>query len=180
MADFYQNGPITTLHGFGTIELQALEELLVQATRRNKIGLVLPVTAGDMRAAPFAEIAEHLCGADYVDTIIITLGVAPSQDDYRETVEKVQKLGPRAQVLWTDGPRVSAMYEQLIEAGLRLSVPGKGRSVWTAFGYLLADTNLKAFALHDCDIVDYDREILAILCLPMVHPSFDFEFCKAY
>lgn len=180
MADFYQNGPITTLHGFGTIELQALEELLVQATRRNKIGLVLPVTAGDMRAAPFAEIAEHLCGADYVDTIIITLGVAPSQDDYRETVEKVQKLGPRAQVLWTDGPRVSAMYEQLIEAGLRLSVPGKGRSVWTAFGYLLADTNLKAFALHDCDIVDYDREILARLCLPMVHPSFDFEFCKAY
>ena len=34
--------------------------------------------------------------------------------------------------------------------------------------------------LHDCDIVDYDRLLLTRLCLPMVHPSLDFDFCKAF
>jgi glucosyl-3-phosphoglycerate synthase len=68
----------------------------------------------------------------------------------------------------------------LIESGIAVSTPGKGRSVWTAFGYLLADPKIDTFVLHDCDIVDYDRLLLARLCLPMVHPALDFEFCKAY
>ena len=72
------------------------------------------------------------------------------------------------------------MYQELIDAGLSLQMPGKGRSVWTAFGYLLADPSLSVFALHDCDIVDYDRMLLARLCLPMVQPTLDFEFCKAF
>ena len=72
------------------------------------------------------------------------------------------------------------MYGELIENGIEVSSPGKGRSVWTAFGYLLDDPRLSTFVLHDCDIVDYDRFLLARLCLPMVHPAIDFEFCKAY
>ncbi len=180
MPDFVQNGLVTTLHGFGTIELSRLEGMLDRATRRNKIGLVLPVTSSDMRAGPFREIIGHLQEASYVDTIIVTLGVAPEAKDYQETASIVRQLGDKAQVLWTDGHRLSAMYDELVEAGLALSVPGKGRSVWTAFGYLLADSSLKAFVLHDCDIVDYNREILARLCLPMSHHSLDFEFCKAY
>ncbi len=180
MADFFQHGAVTTLHGFGTLELERLEDMLVKVTHRNKIGLVLPVTAADMRAQPFREIVPKLKDAAYVDTIVVTLGVAEPVEDYRETVSIVRQLGDRAQVLWTDGPRVKGLYKQLIDAGLNLALPGKGRSAWTAFGYLLADPNLKAFVLHDCDIVDYSREILARLCLPMVHPSLDFEFCKAY
>ena len=180
MADFFQSGSVTTLHGFGTIGLPGLEEMLHKATRRCKIGLVLPVTASDMRAAPFREIAGQLADATYIDTIVVVLGVAKETEDYRETVSIVRQMGDRASVLWTDGPRLTAMFDQLIDSGLNLRVPGKGRSVWAAFGYLLADPDLKAFALHDCDIVDYDREILARLCLPMVHSSLDFEFCKAY
>jgi glucosyl-3-phosphoglycerate synthase len=82
--------------------------------------------------------------------------------------------------MWTDGPRIQGLYQELIDAGLNLSVPGKGRSVWTSFGYLLADPQLKAFVLHDCDIANYEIDMLARLCLPMAEPSFDFEFCKAY
>lgn len=180
MPDFIQNGSVTTLHGFGTIKLSGLEEMVVQATRQNKIGLVLPVTSADMRAKPFREIVGHLHDVPYVDTIIVTLGHAPKAEDYRETVAIVRQLGEKAQVLWTDGHRIQTLYDKLMESGLNLAIPGKGRSVWTAFGYLLADPALKAFALHDCDIVDYDRVILARLCLPMIHPSLDFEFCKAY
>ncbi|MEL7336483.1 MAG: glycosyl transferase, partial [Planctomycetota bacterium] len=178
--DFYQHDLITTIHDLHSARLEHLEEALRTSCKQNRIGLVLPVTAGDMRADPFDQIVEQLQHADYVRTISVTLGVAPDPADYNETLAKVAPLGDRARVLWTDGPRIAGIYNQLIDGGFALDTPGKGRSVWTAFAYLLADPEISTFALHDCDIVDYDRTILARLCLPMVHPSLDFEFCKAY
>lgn len=180
MADFFQHGIITTLHDLGTVQCERLESLLQEETQSNRLGLVLPVTASDMRAAPFSQIIAKLAEVNYVDTIVIVLGLAPQVDDYRQTKAITSALGKKAQVLWTDGARVRQLYDRLIDAGFNLSVAGKGRSAWTAFGYLLADPQLKAFVLHDCDIVDYDRVMLARLCLPMAHRSLDFEFCKAY
>ena len=55
MADFLQFGTITTLHDLGTVQRERLEALLTKATAATKLGLVLPVTASDMRAAPFGE-----------------------------------------------------------------------------------------------------------------------------
>lgn len=180
MPDFHQTGFVTTMHDLGTTDRDCLEQLLAAATENYKIGLVLPVTASDMRAAPFREIVRQLRGANYIDTIAVVLGVAPEWADYAETKAIVDPLGSKCQILWTDGPRYQALFDTLKEAGFRLSVPGKGRSAWTAFGYMLADPELKAIALHDCDIVGYDRKMLARLCLPMAHPSLDYEFCKAY
>ncbi len=76
--------------------------------------------------------------------------------------------------------RGQSFHQELNDAGFNLSAPGKGRAVWTAFGFLLADPRLKAFVLHDCDVVNFKRDMLVRLCLPMVNPAFDFEFCKAY
>lgn len=180
MPDFYQHGLITTIHDLHTAQLEQLEQRLRKDVRMNQIGLVLPVTASDMRADPFGEIIDHLRGADYVDTICVVLGVAPDAADYIEAMHKIAVLGDKAKVLWTSGPRIQNLYQQLIDAGFPLGTDGKGRSVWTAFGYLLADSDLKTFVLHDCDIVEYDRLLLARLCMPMVHPTMDFEFCKAY
>lgn len=180
MPDFYQDDLVTTIHDLQTGTLDRLESMLRDATKDHPIGLVLPVTAGDMRAEPFQEIVEQLVEADYIDTIVVTLGVAPERKDYEETVDKIRPLGDRAKVLWTDGPEIQSIYSELIESGIEVATPGKGRSVWTAFGYLLDDPRLSTFVLHDCDIVDYDRFLLARLCLPMVHPAIDFEFCKAY
>ena len=180
MPDFYQHDYVTTIHDLRTGQIDRLEEILREETRQNRIGLVLPVTAADMRAEPFQRIVQELTGADYVDTIVVTLGVAPERADYDETVAKIAPLGERAKVLWTDGPQVQSLYNELIDSGIAVSTPGKGRSVWTAIGYLLADPKIDTFVLHDCDIVDYDRLLLARLCLPMVHSALDFEFCKAY
>ncbi len=180
MADFFQHGLIATIHDLGTIQRERLERMLERFAVNCQVGLVLPVTAGDMRADPFPRIVEDLVAVRYVQQIVVALGLAPAADDFREAVAKVRVLGDRVRVLWTDGPRVQGLYQQLNDSGLTVSTPGKGRSVWTAFGYLLADPRLEVFALHDCDIVNYDREMLARLCLPIVHPSMDFEFCKAY
>jgi len=36
------------------------------------------------------------------------------------------------------------------------------------------------FGLHDCDIITYDRELLARLMYPVANPQFNYEFCKGY
>jgi hypothetical protein len=45
------------------------------------------------------------------------------------------------------------------------------RSCWLAYGYLQAMGDCDVIALHDCDIVNYDRRMLARLCYPIVHPQ---------
>jgi glucosyl-3-phosphoglycerate synthase len=49
-----------------------------------------------------------------------------------------------------------------------------------AFGYILATGVSDVIALHDCDIRNYTRELLARLVYPMMHPTHPFEFCKGY
>jgi len=180
MSDFSQNGVVTTLHELGFVARDPLEAMLREATANYRIGLLLPITADDMRAEPFQPIVEQLREADYVDTIVVVLNRADDPADYRHMRQLLAPLGDKARILWTDGPRGQELIGELIEAGFDLNRPGKGRAVWFGFGYLLADPDLSAFVLHDCDIVNYDRLMLARLCLPMAHPSLDFEYCKAY
>ena len=102
MPDFHQNGIVTTMHDLGTTDRDRLERLLVDVTRNYKIGLVLPVTASDMRAAPFGQIVEKLQGAQYIDTIAVVLGVAPDRADYEETkgiVDREERVQPFLETL---------------------------------------------------------------------------------
>ncbi len=180
MPDFAQIGPITTLHDLGTVKSERLEETLRRAVKNYPIGLVLPITASDMRADPFQNIVNQLATADYIDTSVIVLNRADSVDDYKEAIRRLKPMGDRAKLLWTDGPRGQGALAELTEAGFDLSELGKGRAVWFAFGYLLADPKIKAFVLQDGDIVGFDTDMLVRLCLPMAHPGMDFDFCKAY
>jgi hypothetical protein len=63
----------------------------------------------------------------------VVLGQAPDEADLRHACTLVSCLGSRADVLWTSGPEVQSLYRELGEAGFSMDVPGKGRSVWTAF-----------------------------------------------
>ena len=180
MPDFAQHGPITTIHDMGTARSTELMSMLSEVTQKYRIGLLLPITAADMRADPFANIVQQLTQVEFIDTIVVVLNRTEGTDDYRDASDRLAPLGNRAEILWTDGPRGSALLKTLQQSGFDLSRPGKGRAVWTAFGYLLADPKLKAFVLHDCGFVNYDNDMLVRLCLPMAHPSLDFDFCKAY
>jgi glucosyl-3-phosphoglycerate synthase len=183
MSDFIQQGQITTLHGLQTASRAELESRLADETKHHKIGLVLPLTGLDMKAPPFRRIINELRSAGYLEKIVVVLNAAPHDHQYRETktkLERFDELKDKAEVVWTDGQRVQRLYAKLRARGFTLDVAGKGRSVWTAFGYLLCYPQLRTFVLHDCDIRRYDRGMLARLALPMVLPSLDFEFCKAY
>lgn len=47
-------------------------------------------------------------------------------------------------------------------------------------GYITADEEVYAIALHDCDILNYRHDIVSKLVYPIVHPGTDFEFSKGY
>jgi glucosyl-3-phosphoglycerate synthase len=49
-----------------------------------------------------------------------------------------------------------------------------------AIGYVVAERRVRAVALHDADVIDYSRALLANLVFPVLHPELGFSFSKAY
>jgi glucosyl-3-phosphoglycerate synthase len=89
-------------------------------------------------------------------------------------------LKPEVRFLWINGERIQKLFQELCDNNMPLAVDGKGRSCWMAYGYLLATGKSEVVALHDCDILTYDRELLARLIYPIANPNINFEFCKGY
>jgi len=115
----------------------------------------------------------------YLDDIVVGLDRA-NEDEFRYALKYFSHLPQRFRVLWNDGPRLLALDEELREQGLAPTQMGKGRNVWYCYGYVLASGRAKAVALHDCDIVTYDRSLLARLIYPVANPAFSYEFCKGF
>ncbi len=72
------------------------------------------------------------------------------------------------------------IYRAIEAQDLHTGFEGKGRSVWMAYGYVLSRREFSTIALHDCDIVTYDKSMLSRLCYPVTNPSMDYDFCKGY
>ena len=126
------------------------------------------------------KIIEELKGVKYLYKIILGLDKA-TKEQFEEVKQLMSVLPCRVDVLWNDGPKIQELYKDLTNEGFPgLNTPGKGRNVWTMIGYGLTDKDAYAFALHDCDIVNYNREIPARLFYPIIHPGLDFEFNKGF
>ncbi len=180
MADFFQNGVVTTLQKLGERSLEDLEEELLEYSKRRHMVLLLPALYSEFETPAMKKIIEELKDAKYLYKIILGLDRA-TKEQFEEVKKLMSVLPCQVDVLWNDGPRIQKLYKELTEAGFPgLDMPGKGRNVWTMIGYGLTDQDAYAFALHDCDIVNYTREIPARLFLPIVHPALDFEFNKGF
>lgn len=179
MTDFFQAGPITTLTRLGDRPVEALEDAVSRHTRRNRAALLIPCLVSEMDGPALGPICDQLAKVPYLDTVLISLDRA-NEEGYRRALVYFKRTRQRTVVLWNDGPGVTAMLKKLEENGLILGERGKGRACWTAFGYLLAMGNIEFIALHDADVVTYDRAVLARLLLPIVDPIFNFDYCKGF
>lgn len=180
MADFFQNGVITTLQNVGGRSLESMEEDLLEFSKRRKMILLLPALYSEFETPAMQTIIDELKEVDYLYKIILGLDRA-TKEEFLEVKERMSVLKCQVEVLWNDGPNIKAIYKELTDEGFPgLDTPGKGRNVWTMIGYGLTNQDNYAFALHDCDIVNYSREIVARLFYPIVHPALDFEFNKGY
>ncbi len=184
MSDFHQTGSITTLHRLGPTAIERLEaELRIHAHAR-PIALVLPCLFDELRDTALEGIIETLRHVPYLHQVVVCVDGAERREDFdemRAAFEGVPTLDGRGAVLiWSDGPRLRGIQERLRAEGLDPGVRGKGRATWLAYGYVLATAEAHVVAVHDCDIRDYPRELLARLCFPTVHPNLNYEFAKGY
>ena len=179
MSDFHQSGPVTTLTRLGSRPLVEIEEAVARHTRRARAALLIPCLVSEMDRPALARICDEVKQSPFLDTVMISLDRADA-DGYKRALEYFRRLERRTVVLWNDGPGVLALEEKLAASDLRLGERGKGRACWMAFGYLLAQGNIEYIALHDADVLDYDRAMLARLLYPLVDPIFNFDFCKGF
>ncbi len=179
MGDFHQNGSVATLHNLCDRPVAELEAELMEFAKTRPMGLILPSLYSEIQTKALPKIIEELKGVTYLDNIVIGLDRA-SEEDYRHSLEFFSSLPQDHKVLWNDGPRLRAVDEKLREQGLSPTEEGKGRNVWFCLGYTLAKRRSHAIALHDCDILTYDRGLLARLIYPVANPGFSYQFAKGY
>jgi len=66
MADFYQNGIVTTLHNLNQRSTEDLENELRKFSKKRKMALVLPSLYSELEGDALPNIVKELVGADYV------------------------------------------------------------------------------------------------------------------
>jgi glucosyl-3-phosphoglycerate synthase len=101
-------------------------------------------------------------------------------DQFKTAASFFSRLPQHLRILWHDGPQMQRLIQELDDNELSIGETGKGRGSWLAFGYVLATQRAAVIALHDCDILSYNRELLARLCYPLANKSMGYEFCKGY
>jgi glucosyl-3-phosphoglycerate synthase len=179
MSDFYQTGIITTLHQLGKASLERLEGDLFRFSKIRPITLVLPALYSEFEGPAMPGIIQELAKVKYLNDIVLTLDQA-SEQQLRKVRELMAPIPTDIRIIHNNGRRITEVYETFSRNGLDVGQAGKGRSAWLAYGYVLALGRSDVIALHDCDIITYNRELLARLCYPVACPNLDYVFCKGY
>lgn len=179
MSDFFQNGVVANFHNLTKRRTEDLEKDLLAFSQRRKMGLILPSLFSELQGTALKKIIDELTKIPYLEEITIGLDRA-NRDQFLFAQEFFSQLPQRHRILWNDGPRLQAIDQKLKLQGLSPTQQGKGRNVWFCTGYTLASGRTDAIALHDCDIVTYERGMLARLLYPVANPTFQYTFCKGY
>ena len=188
MADFHQEGVITTLHSLyesfeREIYLENLERKLEEYSTHSHICLLLPCLYAELQNPEVLDrIINDIGKVKYLHSVVVALGGA-DYDQFVEARAYFARLGSsdrELKVVWIDGPGVNEVLDRIRERDISTGVAGKGQSVWIGLGYILGSEKAEVIALHDCDIVTYDRLLLGRLIEPVANPNNDFEFCKGY
>jgi glucosyl-3-phosphoglycerate synthase len=180
MSDFLQDNHITTFHSLGKqMNLNQLEKILRIFAPSRPIALIIPSLYSELQGEALPRIIEELKEADYVKRIIVSLDRA-SRDEFEHAKQFFSSLPQDFNILWNDGKRIKDIFKLLEKNDIQAGPQGKGRGAWMAFGFALAERDTYAIALHDADIITYDRQMLARLIFPIIHPGCDYEFSKGY
>ena len=179
MSEFSQNGVVATLHDFSNRNLKDLEQDLKKFSKDRKMELILPCLYSELEGNALPKIVNEISKTNYLNHIII--GLDGANEDQAKTAWKFfKKLNCPFTILWNDGPNLLKLDKELKNYNLAPQELGKGRNVWYCLGMAIARGEARSIAFHDCDILTFDRRLLAKLFYPVVNPLFNFEFCKGY
>ena len=179
MSEFSQNGVVATLHDFSNRNLKDLEQDLKKFSKDRKMELILPCLYSELEGNALPNIVNEISKTNYLNHIIIGLDRA-NEDQAKKAWKFFKKLNCPFTILWNDGPNLLKLNKELKNYNLAPQELGKGRNVWYCLGMAIARGEARSIAFHDCDILTFDRRLLAKLFYPVVNPLFNFEFCKGY
>ena len=184
MGSFYQNGIVANLHDFSygsssENNYQKLENELVHFSKDNPMELILPSLFSEINGSALPNIVNEINKTKFLNHVVVGLDKSNSQES-KTAFKFFDQLKIPFSILWNDGPRLIELDEELKEKGLAPREFGKGRNVWYCIGMTLARGEAESVALHDCDILTYEKSLLAKLFYPVANPFFNFQFCKGY
>ena len=179
MSEFSQNGVVATLHDFSNRDLKELERDLKKFSKDRKMELILPCLYSELEGSALPNIVSEISKTNYLNHIIIGLDRA-NEAQAKKAWNFFKKLNCSFTILWNDGPNLLKLDKELKNYNLAPQELGKGRNVWYCLGMAIARGEARSIAFHDCDILTFDRRLLAKLFYPVVNPLFNFEFCKGY
>ncbi|VEP13469.1 Glucosyl-3-phosphoglycerate synthase [Hyella patelloides LEGE 07179] len=159
--------------------MESLEEELLDFSRTSPMTLILPCLFSELEGSALAKIVDELAQVKYLDQIIIGLDRA-SEAQFEYAKKYFARLPQNHKILWNDGYRLQTVHQLLKKERLAPSERGKGYNVWYCMGYFLSCGTSQILALHDCDILTYEKGLLAKLLYPVANPTFEFKFCKGY
>ena len=179
MADFHQNGVISTLHNLSNRSLDEIEQELREYSKDAPIELILPSLYSELEGAALKNIVSCLSNVKYLNHIIIGLDKA-DKSEFIKAKKFFSNLNQPHSVIWNDSPKMKKLNSDFENLGIAPNQSGKGKNVWYCLGYTYSRNEAGSVALHDCDITTYNRELLARLVYPVSNPHFNYEFCKGY
>ncbi len=173
----YKQDLITTIHDLGC-DLLGLDDRLTDLSQALPTAVLIPSLYEELERPALTQIRDHLAQCRFVNTVVISL-YANTPEQYQKAVEFFRPLPQPTYVMWENGPRIINILTQLKNRGLDLlGHRGKGRAVWLGIG--IASLKAAAIALHDADIVTYDRSYPLKLLYPLLEQEFGIAFSKAY
>lgn len=176
MSDIYQN-IVPTFSMLRSEDLDKMEKVLKTESADNPMGVIIPALYRDMASPAMAHIIDVLSRTDFIKKVYISLDRA-EHGEYLHARKLVEPLKDKVVLLYNDAPEVQSIISGIDKNGLPLGPRGKGRAVWSALGYVLARKEISVVALHDADILTYDKPMLMRLFYPVVHRKY--LFSKAY
>lgn len=179
MSDFQQRDSVGTLHRLSDRSTESFEAELERYAEKRPMALIIPCLFSELEGNALGGILKEIAKISYLDEVIVGIDRA-DQAQFEQARRFFSQLPQRTRLLWNDGPRLGVIDEQIAERSLAPSEAGKGRNVWYCIGYFLASGRCEAVALHDADILTYERGMVARLLYPITHPTFGYSFSKGY
>ncbi len=179
MGDFFQNGSISTLHQIGKVDIELLESRIGKYTAWRPVSLILPSLYSELEGKALPRIINELMSVGYIHRIVVGLDNA-DEKEFRHALDFFAILPQETKIVWNNSPGMQKIYSELWTEGLLDVSGGKGRNVWMCIGYILACRDTEVIALHDCDILTYERVLPARLIYPLVDPNMEYEYAKGY
>lgn len=181
MADFHQPILLPTLHHLADTKLEEREALLGKISKKRPVALVIPALYAELSQKALPRMLKQLSAVGYVRHVVFSMnGMDAAEYKKARKFFKTRLSGIPHTVLWNDGAELDALHQEIDEVTGGRHAHGKGSNVWMGTAVLLAKGHDGVIACHDSDIINYDRDMLWRLCMPVAHPKMNYVFAKSY